>query len=122
MTDTIFVRGLLLHAFHGVGEDERQLGQHFLLDLTLELDLASAARSDKLADTVSYAEVVAVASAAFRAEPFRLIEAAAGVVAEAILARFPRVQAIAVSVHKPDAPMAAIFADCGVTMTRSRRG
>jgi len=122
MTDRIFVRGLLLHAFHGVGENERRLGQHFLLDLGLELDLTAAARSDKLADTVSYAEVVAVASAAFRAKPFRLIEAAAGVVADAILERFPKIETVEVSVHKPNAPIAAIFADCGVTLTRTRHG
>lgn len=122
MTDTIFVRGLLLHAFHGVGEDERRVGQNFLLDLTLELDLAAASRSDRLADTVSYADVVAVAGAAFRAQPFRLIEAAAAVVADAILARFPKVERIEVCVHKPSAPIAAIFADCGVTITRGRDG
>lgn len=122
MTDTIFVRGLRLHAFHGVGDDERRLGQHFLLDLTLELDLASAAASDKLADTVSYAEVIAVASAAFCGESFRLIEAAAGVVAQAILARFPRVERLAVAVHKPNAPITAVFSDCGVTICRARDG
>ena len=122
MTDTIFVRGLLLHAFHGVGEDERRLGQHFTLDVRLELDLRKAAGSDKLADTVSYAEVVDVASAAFRAQPFRLIEAAAGAVADALLRRFPRIARIEVCVHKPDAPIAAIFSDCGVTVSRGRDG
>lgn len=122
MSDRIFVRGLQLHAFHGVGEDERRLGQHFLLDLTLELDLAGASRSDKLADTVSYADVVAVAEAAFRAQPFSLIEAAAAVVADAILARFARIERLEVSVHKPNAPIPAIFADCGVTIARARHG
>lgn len=122
MTDTIFVRGLALHAFHGVGEEEQRVGQNFVLDLTLELDLGAAARSDKLADTVSYADVVAVASAAFRAEPLRLIEAAGERVADALLACFPRIERLQVTVHKPDAPIPAVFADCGVTLTRARRG
>ena len=83
MSDTIFVSGLVLHAYHGVGDDEGRIGQQFLLDLALDLDLAEAARSDKLVDTISYADVIEVASKAFRAKRYRLVEAAAGAVADA---------------------------------------
>jgi dihydroneopterin aldolase len=50
-----------------------------------------------------------------------LLERAAGAVADAILAAFPRVAAIKVTVHKPHAPIAAIFGDVGVVLTRSRQ-
>jgi dihydroneopterin aldolase len=122
MSDRIFVTGLVLHAHHGVGDDERRVGQQFLVDLALDLDLAGAARSDKLADTVNYTELVDTVSAAFRAKRYRLVEAAAGAIADAVLAAFPRVTRLQVSVHKPHAPIAAVFADVGVTLVRSRRG
>jgi dihydroneopterin aldolase len=122
MSDSIFVTGLVLHAHHGVGEDERRIGQQFLLDLVLDLDLAAAAGSDKLADTVNYGELVDTVSAAFGARRYRLVEAAAGAVADAVLAAFPRVARLRVTVHKPHAPIAAVFADVGVTLVRSRRG
>ena len=122
MSDVVFVSGLIVHAHHGVGEDEGRIGQQFLVDLALELDLAEAARSDKLVDTVSYADIIEVASAAFRARRYRLVEAAAGAVVEAIFETFPRVSALRVTVHKPHAPIAAVFADVGVTLVRSRRG
>jgi dihydroneopterin aldolase len=122
MTDTIFITGLVLHAYHGVGEDEGRIGQQFLVDLTITLDLADAAHSDKLADTISYAEIVEVASAAFRARRYRLVEAAAGAVADAVLAHFPRVRTLRVTVHKPHAPIAAVFEDVGVTLERERHG
>jgi dihydropteroate synthase len=120
MADTIFITGLSLHAFHGVMEHERKVGQTFAIDLALRIDLAGASRSDKLADTVSYDRVVDVAASAFCGERFRLVEAAAGAVAEAVLASFPQVSGLRVTVHKPHAPIAATFADVGISIERSR--
>jgi dihydroneopterin aldolase len=121
MSDNIFVTGLALHAFHGVMEHEATVGQTFHLDLSLDIDLVEASRSDKLADTVGYDQVVRIASAAFCATRYRLVEAAAGAVADAILAEFPKVRALRVNVHKPHAPIAATFADVGVTIVRTRQ-
>jgi dihydroneopterin aldolase len=122
MSDRIFVTGLLIHAHHGVMEHESKVGQRFVLDLELWIDLDSAARSDKLVDTVSYAAIVENATYAFTAQSCRLVEAAAGAVADALLAAFARVTAVQVTVRKPHAPVAAIFADVGVTLLRHREG
>jgi dihydroneopterin aldolase len=122
MSDSVFVTGLSLHAYHGVMQHEAKVGQTFKLDLVLDIELKAASRSDKLADTVGYDQVVDVASHAFCARRYRLVEAAAGAVAEAILDRFPKVTAVRVTVHKPHAPIAATFAEVGVTIARSRHG
>jgi dihydroneopterin aldolase len=102
-------------------QHEAKVGQTFQLDLVLDIDLAEASRSDKLAHTVGYDQVVDVASRAFCARRYRLVEAAAGAVAEAVLERFARVSAVRVTVHKPHAPIAATFADVGVTIARFRQ-
>jgi dihydroneopterin aldolase len=120
MSDRIFISGLSLHAYHGVMAYEARVGQTFTIDLELTIDLAAAARSDKVVDTVSYDKVVECASAAFIAQKFRLIEAAAGKVADAVLTTFPRVQSVKVTIHKPHAPIAATFSDVGVTLVRGR--
>ena len=120
MNDKIFIEGLSLHAYHGVMAYEAKVGQSFTIDLELTIDLSAAARSDKVMDTVSYDQVVQCASDVFCAQRYRLIEAAAGNVAEAVLAAFPRVSAIKVTIHKPHAPIAAIFSDVGVTLLRKR--
>jgi dihydroneopterin aldolase len=122
MTDQVFVRGLSLHAYHGVMQHEAKVGQTFKLDLTLDIDLTEASKSDKLADTVGYDQVVDEASRSFCARRYRLVEAAAGAVADAMLARFPQVTAVQVAVHKPHAPIAATFEDVGVSILRSRHG
>ena len=121
MSDAVFVTGLALHAYHGVMQHEAKVGQSFRLDLTLDIDLKAASRSDKLAHTVGYDQVVEVASHAFCGRRYRLVEAAAGAVADAILDRFAQVSAVRVTLHKPHAPIAATFADVGVTLFRSRQ-
>jgi 7,8-dihydroneopterin aldolase/epimerase/oxygenase len=124
MSDSIFVSGLVLHAYHGVMQHEAKVGQTFRLDLVVDIDLGAASRSDMLKHTVSYDELVKIASEAFCARRFRLVEAAGGAVADAVLARFPQVRAVRVTVHKPHAPIAASFDDVGVTIahTRADRG
>lgn len=120
MTDQIFIKGLVIHAHHGVMEHESQVGQRFVIDLDLTCDLAAAAASDHLADTVSYAAIAAETERAFTTRSFKLLEAAAGAVADAVLAAFPKIRTVRVTVHKPHAPIAAIFDDVGVVLTRGR--
>ena len=108
MSDTIFITGVVIHARHGVMEHETEVGQRFVIDLELAVDLSESSRTDRLSDTVSYSNVVATATDAFKDTNYKLLERAAGAVAEAILAAFPRIGAIKVTVHKPHAPIAAI--------------
>ena len=121
MPDAVFVSGLALHANHGVMQHEAKIGQTFTLDIELRIDLTEASRSDRLAHTVGYEQVVAVATKAFCSRRYRLIEAAAAAVAQAVLEAFPAVESVRVTVHKPHAPIAATFADVGVSILRSRK-
>ena len=121
MTDTIFIHGLVIHAQHGVMKHETEVGQRFVIDLELSTDMSESSRTDRLVDTVSYSNVVATATAAFRDVNYKLLERAAGAVADAVLAAFPRIRSVKVTVHKPHAPIAAIFEDVGVVLTRSRQ-
>jgi dihydroneopterin aldolase len=121
MTDSIFIKGVLIHARHGLLEHESEVGQRFVIDLDLDTDLSESSRTDKLSDTVSYSNVVATATSAFKDTNYKLLERAAGAVADAILADFPRIRGVKVTVHKPHAPIAAIFEDVGVVLTRTRQ-
>jgi dihydroneopterin aldolase len=120
MSDAIFFKGLALHAYHGVMQHEGKVGQTFQIDLQLDLDLGNASRTDKLKDTVSYDLVIKIVTEAFCGRRYRLVEAAAGAAAEAVLARCPQVHSVRVTVHKPHAPIAATFEDVGVTIERAR--
>ena len=120
MSDRVFLEGLVLHAFHGCHEAEARDGQDFVLDVELELDLAPAAARDDLSATVSYDDLLATTRTAFGARRYHLIEAAAGAVADALLAAFAQVEAVEVCVRKPHAPLPARFAAAGVRLVRRR--
>ena len=120
MSATIFITGIVIHARHGVMDHESEVGQRFVIDLELSIDLSESAHTDRLSDTVSYASVVATATSAFKDTNYKLLERAAGAVSDAIFAAFPRIDAVTVTVHKPHAPIAAIFEDVGVVLTRKR--
>jgi dihydroneopterin aldolase len=121
MHGKIEIAGLVLFARHGVNEAEKQLGQRFILDIEIDTDLAPAAKSDSIGDTVDYGEVTAVAEAAFRDRHFYLIEASAAHVAESLLAHFPRANTVKVKVRKPSAPVPAVIDHVGVTVSAMRK-
>lgn len=120
MTDRIELRGLAVRGNHGVFDHERRDGQEFLIDITLWLDLAAAAASDRLSDTYDYGVLAQRAAAIVGGEPRNLIETVAGEIAEDVMTD-DRVHAVEVVVHKPQAPIPLDFADVAVVARRSRR-
>ena len=119
MTDELSILGIECYAHHGVFEHERRDGQIFRIDLTLGVDTAPAAASDDLRDTVDYGSLVDQVSAAVTRDPVDLIETLAQRIADTCLLD-SRVEWVRVTVHKPDAPIQATFADVQLTITRRR--
>jgi 7,8-dihydroneopterin aldolase/epimerase/oxygenase len=122
MKGMIQIAGLILFAKHGVQEEEAKLGQRFILDIKLEVEITDAVKKDRLDSTVDYGEVVAVVEAAFRAKRFYLIEAAAAHVASTLLAHFSLVKFARVTVRKPSAPVPAAIDFVAATVERKRDG
>ena len=120
VSDRIELRGLRVRGHHGVFEHERRDGQDFVVDVTVWMDLAPAAASDDLADTLHYGELAERAAAIVAGEPSNLIETVAARVADMVLAD-ARVRAVEVALHKPQAPIPLEFADVAVVVHRSRR-
>ncbi|MFC0030719.1 dihydroneopterin aldolase [Micromonospora chaiyaphumensis] len=119
MTDRIELTGLRAHGRHGVYDFERAQGQEFVVDAVLELDLAPAARSDEVTDTVHYGELAEKLVGVVTGEPVNLIETLADRLLAICLAE-PLVAAATVTVHKPEAPIPHTFRDVAVTMRRTR--
>jgi dihydroneopterin aldolase len=98
---TIELQGIVLHGFHGVLEEERRVGQRFLVDVELDLAHEEAAVSDRIEDAVDYRQVVARVREISDARAYRLLEAFAAEIANALAAELP-VTAVRVRVRKPD--------------------
>ena len=121
MADRIELRGLTVHGRHGVLDHERANGQDFVVDITVWTDLADAAASDELADTYDYAALAQLAADIVAGPPRKLIETVGAQIADQVMDD-PRVHAVEVVVHKPQAPIPQQFADVAVVVRRSRRG
>ncbi|MEU3166156.1 dihydroneopterin aldolase [Streptosporangium sp. NPDC006930] len=119
VADRISLKGLRVRGRHGVLAAERELGQEFVVDVTLFLDTAPAAAEDDLTRTVHYGELAEDLAEVVRGEPVDLIETLAQRLADVCLAR-ELVQVAEVSVHKPAAPIPLPFDDVIVTITRGR--
>ncbi len=117
--DRVRLLGVRGTGFHGVFEHERREGQEFVVDVELVVDLAPAAASDDLADTVNYGEIGAAVLARIQGEPHDLIERVAELVAADVLTH-AAVDEVTVTVHKPQAPVGVPFQDVAVSLTRRR--
>jgi dihydroneopterin aldolase len=118
-SDTVALLGLRARGRHGWFEHETRDGQTFVVDVVLHVDTRPAAASDDLADTVDYSVVAANVIALIEGTPRKLVETLAQHIAAACLAD-PRVGAVEVVVHKPEAPLDVAFDDVQVRIVRSR--
>ena len=120
MSDLIEIKGLFGFGHHGLFGDERENGQGFLVDAVLYLDLSAVTQSDLIDDTVNYSAVCDVILAQIIGPPVTLIEKLAGQIADRLLADFSKVKYVKITVHKPDAPVAAKVKDISVSIERKR--
>lgn len=118
--DRILMQGLEFYAYHGVMQEEKTLGQRFIIDLSLALDLREAGQQDNLTKTVNYGEVYATVREIVTGNKFDLIEALAEHLAREILGRY-RVNSVTVKIRKPQAPIPGIFDYVGVEIEREQK-
>ena len=97
--DHIELRGMSFWGRHGVGAREREQPQEFKVDVELEADLAAAAGTDAIADTVDYRQVRAAAKEVVEGASRSLLESLASAIADRVLA-LPRVESVSVRITK----------------------
>ncbi len=98
---TIELRSLVVFGHHGFLEEERRLGQRFLVDLWVDV-AEGATKSDRIEDTIDYRRLAALVREVFAGPEHLLLEGLAGTVADGILERFSAVERARVRVRKPD--------------------
>jgi dihydroneopterin aldolase len=120
-TDRIVLEGMRFYGFHGVNPEERVLGQEYLVDLAVEMDLKQAGVSDRLEDTISYAHIYRAVRDVMEGEPRNLLEAAAQSIVDRVFADFP-VDSVSVRVKKPHPPIRGSVIENATVEIFRRRG
>ncbi|WP_047154296.1 dihydroneopterin aldolase [Aneurinibacillus tyrosinisolvens] len=119
--DKILFNRMEFWGYHGAFKEENKLGQRFLVDLELYLDLSAAGHSDILADTVNYAEIYNTSREVVENERYELVEAVAERLAAKILGDYNLVQEVLVRVIKPDPPIPGHYKSVAVEIRRARK-
>jgi dihydroneopterin aldolase len=117
MSDRILLQGIQFYGYHGVYDEERRLGQRFLVDVELAVDLAGAEAWDDLSEALDYGQVYAAVLEIGTGRPVKLLETLAARIASTLLERFPARQ-VTVRATKPAPPLPGMLASVSVEVTR----
>lgn len=99
--DKVCIQGLLVDTVIGVYDWERVESRQLLIDVVLTTDLQKAGETDNVADTIDYALVAQCIQAISKASDFKLLEALANAIFDALFEQF-NASEIALTIHKPD--------------------
>lgn len=117
MTGRIELRGLRLVGVHGFLPHEQERAQPFEVDIDIDADLSTAARSDELSDTLDYGALARAAAKVVTGEQWKLLERMAARIAEEI-SDDDRVRSVRVTVRKLRPPVPLDMASAGVSIIR----
>ncbi|VFQ71726.1 unnamed protein product [Cuscuta campestris] len=118
--DKLVLRGLKFHGFHGVKAEERALGQKFVVDMDVWMDLRAAGKSDRLSDTLSYTDIYRIVKEVVEGSAHNLLESVAEHISSATLTRYAQVSAVRIQVGKPHVAVQGSLDYLGVEIVRYR--
>ena len=118
MSDYIRLQGMEFYGYHGALAAEKELGQRFIVDLALLMDLKAAGVSDDLGKTINYAEVYEVVKEVVTGPSYDLIEAVAEEIADRLLKEYQPLESIVVVIKKPEVPIAGVLKNVEVEIER----
>ena len=116
--DEIRIEELQIFAHHGVFDFETENGQNFYVNATLYTDTKKAGKTDELTDSTNYGEVCQFITKFLTTNTYKLLEAAAEHVVEALLLKFPLIKGISFEIRKPEAPIPLPFGSVSVKIER----
>lgn len=117
--DRMYIKDLEVYGYHGVNEEEKNMGQRFLISAELWLNLREAGLTDDLNKTVNYAELCYGLEREFTREKYDLIEKSAEKLASYVLLNYDVVERVKMFVKKPWAPIGKPIDYAGVEIERS---
>lgn len=102
---TVKLVNAVFYAHHGVMQEEHRIGGRYEVDVSIDLDLDTAAQSDDLQETVDYERIYRLVEEIVTRNRFYLIEKLAYLIAHKVRRTYPNVERIEVAVRKPNPPV-----------------
>lgn len=115
MDSFIYLENIVLYAHHGVSPQETKVGNTFRIDLRVKVDLRPSMATDRVDDTVNYAELYRSVAQEMRISS-KLLEHVAGRIVERLFGDHPSIEAIDLKLAKQNPPMGADIAVAGIEL------
>ncbi|MDE7379051.1 MAG: dihydroneopterin aldolase [Paraprevotella sp.] len=115
----ILLDNVKIHARHGVDPQEQLTGSYFYVTLEADTNFCSAIRNDRLADTVSYADLFRCVKEEMEI-PSLLLEHVAGRILDRIFQTFPDITRLHLRLTKENPPMGADCHQAGIEIEAKR--
>lgn len=109
MNGRIHLKNMVFYGYHGNLAEENALGQRFMIDLVMTVDIAEAAQTDDLHATVDYVKVYGICRQIVEHDRVKLLETLANHLLDRILEACPRVTKAEIIIKKPSAPMGGVL-------------
>ena len=115
----IELRGLSIYTHHGVSEAEQEVGQRLEFDISFDVPDCDAVLTDRLEDTVDYAEVADIVVLAATERNYRTLERLAQVVGQRLMERYG-CDSVRVRAAKPEPPLPLAIQEVAVEVVQDR--
>lgn len=115
----IFLKDICCYAYHGVAPQENIIGNEYIINLKLKVNISRAMQTDDVADTVNYAEIHEAVMAEM-AISSKLLEHVCGRIVDKLFEKFPDIEEIELRLSKRNPPMGADIDVAGVELRCSR--
>lgn len=115
----IELRGLSIYTHHGVTDAEQEIGQRLEFDISFDIPDCDAMLTDRLEDTVDYAQAADIVVLAATERSYRTLERLAQVVGERLMERYG-CESVRVRAAKPEPPVPLAIQEIAVEVTQER--
>ncbi len=115
----IRLKNIRIFTNHGCLTEEEKIGSDYLVNLTVQADLAEAARTDHLKDTVDYVHLNRIVKEQMAVRS-KLLEHVGQRIIDTIFDELPKVEFVEVTVSKVNPPIGGDVAEVSVTMSEGR--
>jgi dihydroneopterin aldolase len=115
----IELRGLSIYTHHGVSDAEQEVGQRLEFDISFDVPDCDATLTDRLEDTVDYAQVCDIVAFCATERSYRTLERLAAVIGERLMERYG-CESVRVRAAKPEPPLPLAIQEIAVEVTQER--
>lgn len=113
------IENMEFYAFHGCYEQEKIVGNRFLVSLAYQCDVRELVESDDIRDAVSYLEIYALVEEQMMISS-NTIEHVSARIIDSVMEQYPQIKSLTIKLSKMNPPLGGLVERVSFSVTKSR--